>query len=1126
MVHVRTKTAPALLQDLLGFDPRDVAALDRNHSCQHAYCTVPDRSRLPALDEVPNATTHWNVVSVCQRCRCHVELDLTFPGASLPCPSRGAPLHVFEWQDPLPEDERGAAPIHRFVCDTSTCRAVLKATVRKPILDQAYVAILTEPNHLKRRYKVAFAQHPSLQEIVPVQALATLRAYVQGAVGDGRAKKIPVRNKRFMYALGEDARELLIKLGFTYARDADASNDNWEPPGYDRDIDSDTLEILLDCRDELILLMQQRPEAEKMELKEVERAEMYGAPPTIRDMERLLGMLDSANLTFDSNAYRLGCLPNFSDDLIAWAYDRLILIHPEDAPTTFDHLRKIAAERQSESLQLKATMLESEGQQSREAVRKAYFQLGYGDFDSAGSASDDELLGTYQARVPDIGPDQQHDLKLALKTIADWRNSHLLKQACSDKIETYEQALLYLDASAETSDDFIIPLYTAKLADAGAGDERPREALLIIAKKRNSAGLQGYLDQGEVPAPLMDIQQAYLTFGIEGGSSVDDQFILDAFSISIAEAPGRTKDFRNALSVIAKERNSPSLQSALQDAATHTTQFQAKSAPDEPRGLGNLANTCYMNTLFQWFFYIKPIRERVLNFDEYKEDPASRAVFKEKVGDMNVRKKEVVRAQRFVQALEVLFKEMITIRNDYPAGVARNPTERADYPTPSVELARLTLAPVTQNAARRRSTISSLPGTARALSSPHLERFPTRSETSSIDHGNAIAITDSPVEQNLHGYMKGRQTSDDSSSGSMGQAVAEEVPSSDSLGMEVITQKPDDIHPEVKPETPLTVVTKDIAPPVPPRPRIDSVDDLATMEQLATQQDVSEAVENMLHQFSWAFKPETGSNSGAIDVVSKLFYGKDSMENLNALRKRKSALTETPIKLTIPDAITSLNEHLEAIRESAEELGLSDLSVDEDLSQHLDARAKAAQQEIEAIDARILQLEAELEGLFEKGGQLTYRLHSVFVHTGDQTGSGHWYIYIFDPAKKIWRWFNDGQVVEVKDVRDIFSPQKDAHGHSTLVAYVRADQQDAIMDTVRREQPKDAPQEFRQPYEEAAYLVAVLFGGEQRNQVDAGPHLLAAEFAGEGVVSVLSGWAECGGDGRGLGYLSSRTPWA
>lgn len=155
----------------------------------------------------------------------------------------------------------------------------------------------------------------------------------------------------------------------------------------------------------------------------------------------------------------LGCLANFSDGLIAYAYDTLVKIHPGQAPAMFDRLRTIAAERQSESLQLKATMLESGGQQSREALKRAYYQvsnasfvlpcsliassfssimctnqrqLGY-DFERAETVPDEEILGTYQARIPDVGMEQQNNLKQALKLIAESRNSALLNRACSNR---------------------------------------------------------------------------------------------------------------------------------------------------------------------------------------------------------------------------------------------------------------------------------------------------------------------------------------------------------------------------------------------------------------------------------------------------------------------------------------------------------------------------------------------------------------------------------------------------------------------------------------------------------------------------------------------------------------------
>lgn len=293
MVAVRTQTAPALLRSLLQFDPREVASLDRRQSCEHAYYAIVDRSALPALDERPSITTRWNNVSICQRCRCHVELSITFADATSPCPSSGNPLHFFEFQDPSPEDNERATPLHRFVCAQSGCRAVLHATIRRPVLDPADEVLLTEPSNLKRRYKVAFAQHPSLQEMAPIQSLSTLRSYIKGALADEKTRIIPARNKRFMYALGEDAKDLLVKLGFIYAPGEDEDGmDHWLPPGHEGHVDDNTQEILLDCRDELTLLMQYRSEAEKMTLKEQERKDLYSAPATTRDMERVLGMLD------------------------------------------------------------------------------------------------------------------------------------------------------------------------------------------------------------------------------------------------------------------------------------------------------------------------------------------------------------------------------------------------------------------------------------------------------------------------------------------------------------------------------------------------------------------------------------------------------------------------------------------------------------------------------------------------------------------------------------------------------------------------------------------------------------------------------------------------------------------
>jgi len=60
-------------------------------------------------------------------------------------------------------------------------------------------------------------------------------------------------------------------------------------------------------------------------------------------------------------------------------------------------------------------------------------------------------------------------------------------------------------------------------------------------------------------------------------------------------------------------------------------------------------------------------------------------------------------------------------------------------------------------------------------------------------------------------------------------------------------------------------------PPVPPRPQ--TKDHEPHFEEFARQQDVREVIQNVLHQFRWAIKPEGLEESGeSIDIISRLVH--------------------------------------------------------------------------------------------------------------------------------------------------------------------------------------------------------------------------------------------------------------
>ena len=163
--------------------------------------------------------------------------------------------------------------------------------------------------------------------------------------------------------------------------------------------------------------------------------------------------------------------------------------------------------------------------------------------------------------------------------------------------------------------------------------------MTLIAETQNSSALKTWLATGELGEVEMDFSQAYMRLGIED-RTVDDELILSSYNSLVLDAPSQIKDLRMALTAIAKSRKSFYLQSFLDSGS-------GEHKPSEwPVGLENIGNTCYLNSLLQFYFTVKPLRNLVLNFDMYKMQLDDGTSTKKQVGSREVSRKEIERAQR------------------------------------------------------------------------------------------------------------------------------------------------------------------------------------------------------------------------------------------------------------------------------------------------------------------------------------------------------------------------------------------------------------------------------------------------------------------------------------------------
>ena len=146
-----------------------------------------------------------------------------------------------------------------------------------------------------------------------------------------------------------------------------------------------------------------------------------------------------------------------------------------------------------------------------------------------------------------------------------------------------------------------------------------------------------------------------------------------------------------------------------------------------------------------------------------------------------------------------------------------------------------------------------------------------------------------------------------------------------------------------------------------------------------------------------------------------------------------------------------------------------------------------------------------------------YRLHAAFFHRGS-AGGGHYWVYIYDHKKEIWRKYNDERVSVVSNTNEIFgnpygtSQQQQPTASNPapnpyLLIYLDADKIDALAETVKRDpvypppdQPPPIPARNPGPHQSQMSAMPPTQGGEEHGDVEmlefvnGGEHALSEEI--------------------------------
>lgn len=295
----------------------------------------------------------------------------------------------------------------------------------------------------------------------------------------------------------------------------------------------------------------------------------------------------------------------------------------------------------------------------------------------------------------------------------------------------------------------ISALYHDRVQHAISGDSGPlglgpsvedlRHALGVISNALARPDvLERQLGRGGGPAEpvLMDLEQAYSL--LQAPQEADDDALAMLFQVRAVDDPDRTEQWKSALLSIAHARASK----VLRRLATGVEESPvvgplALPAPavrdDIPAGLNNIGNTCYLNSVLQYFFSVSDIRTRVVEYAHIVKEFTAPSHFP-RVGGRQITLRELERSHEFILQLASLFENMISFPASavtperelaYLALVSSRAEEQAGVHAPTTQAPAL--PPNSESGAGSNGTDATLVDT--AISSPAAQTGVTPMET-------------------------------------------------------------------------------------------------------------------------------------------------------------------------------------------------------------------------------------------------------------------------------------------------------------------------------------------------------------------------------------------------------------